>query len=34
LKVATCVRKSFYSKISKWQKVSHQDKKNRKSANL
>ena len=26
-KVATCVRKSFYSKISKWQKVSNQDKK-------
>ena len=25
--MATCVRKSFYLKILKWQKVSHQDKK-------
>jgi hypothetical protein len=25
-KVATFVRKSFYSKISKWQKVSHKEK--------
>jgi hypothetical protein len=33
-KVATCVRKSFYSKILTWQKVSHQEKKNWKSANL
>ena len=33
-KVATCVRKSLYVKIMKWQKVSHQDKKNWKYANL
>ena len=31
-KVANCVQKSFYSKILKWQKVSHQDKKNWKNA--
>jgi hypothetical protein len=33
-KVPTFVRKSFYSKISKLQKVSHQEKINWKSANL
>jgi hypothetical protein len=33
-KVATCVRKSLYPKILKWQKVSRQDKKNGRNANL
>jgi hypothetical protein len=33
-KVATFVRKCCYLKILKWQKVSHQEKKNRKIANL
>ncbi len=33
-KVATYVWNTFYSKIMRWQKVSHEDKKNWKSANL